>query len=488
MPGVFVSYRRTNARGQAERLYRWLDRHFGGSVYKDTEGLSGGDDYGAVLRVAVAESDVLLAVIGRGWSEVTDEEGRRRLDEPGDLVAVEIATAFEHGVEVLAVLLPGAAMPLREELPAHIQALAGTSSLQIGGDSWAEDVEQLIRWLASVGVQRQLAEITSGNASHLRLVHELHGHTGGVQSLCFGPDGFVLATAGGRRRAATHALRLSDAGVQLRSDDTLRIWRVADGSPVWVIAAYQGEARAVAISRDGVTVATGDGDHVRLWRLRDGAPRVTLAGDATGLSVTFSADGALIASGSPDGAIAVWRTGGGEQLRLMRGHRDSVTSVVFAPAGDMLASGSEDGTVRLWHCAAGTLCATLRVGPKFARSRPAVRAVCFSPDGDTVAAGCTDGRIRCWRVADATSAGSMYGADGAINGVSFSPSGSLLASGSSEGLLRLSTPAGDDIRRFENFDSHVTDVAFSPDGRALAAAIGDTTACVWRVGTTPAMP
>ncbi len=79
------------------------------------------------------------------------------------------------------------------------------------------------------------------------------------------------------------------------------------------------------------------------WRLR------TLEGH-TGwvLSVAFSPDGALLASGSNDNTVRLWRVSDGAQLRTLEGHTDEVRSVAFSPDGRLLASGSRDGTVRLW--------------------------------------------------------------------------------------------------------------------------------------------
>jgi WD40 repeat protein len=66
------------------------------------------------------------------------------------------------------------------------------------------------------------------------------------------------------------------------------------------------------------------------------------------ISVAFSPDGQMLASGSYDKTIKLWDVQSGQEVRTFRGHTDLVTSVAFSPDGRLLASASQDGTVRLW--------------------------------------------------------------------------------------------------------------------------------------------
>jgi len=118
--GIFVSYRRRESRDFAGRLYDRLADRFGeGQVFMDVDTIEPGVDFAEEISRAVAACQVLLAIIGPGWLTVTDKRGRRRLDDPDDIVRLEIEAALARDVRVIPILVEGAVMPGRPDLPAE---------------------------------------------------------------------------------------------------------------------------------------------------------------------------------------------------------------------------------------------------------------------------------------------------------------------------------------------------------------------------------
>jgi hypothetical protein len=157
MATIFISYRRADTSGYAGRLADDLAERVGRHrVFRDVQGIAAGSDYVAAIDHAIARSDVLLAVIGRTWLTETDAEGRRRLDDPQDLVRQEIAAALRRGCRVVPVLVEGARMPEAAELPGELAPLAARQAVELTDQSWDDDVTRLAIALRA-GRRRSLA-------------------------------------------------------------------------------------------------------------------------------------------------------------------------------------------------------------------------------------------------------------------------------------------------------------------------------------------
>jgi trehalose/maltose transport system substrate-binding protein len=145
---IFISYRRDDVVGFTGRLSDRLGLHFGkDKIFLDVSAIDLGVDFVEEIEKSVGACDVLIVVIGKRWLTSTDEEGRRRLDNPEDFVRLEIATALKRGIRVIPVLVDGASMPQPSELPDDLKALVRRQALEMANERFEADSERLIKAL-----------------------------------------------------------------------------------------------------------------------------------------------------------------------------------------------------------------------------------------------------------------------------------------------------------------------------------------------------
>ncbi|WP_369162421.1 TIR domain-containing protein [Candidatus Thiodiazotropha sp. LNASS1] len=146
MPLIFVSYRREDSAGHAGRLFDRLQTHFGkDNVFWDVSGsIEPGEKFDLAIERAVTSCDVLLAVIGRRWSDSRDVDGNRRLDKDDDFVRLEIGKALQRDVKVVPVLVDGAELPGADELPEELAPLTRRQVIELTETRWDFDVTKLV--------------------------------------------------------------------------------------------------------------------------------------------------------------------------------------------------------------------------------------------------------------------------------------------------------------------------------------------------------
>ncbi len=211
-------------------------------------------------------------------------------------------------------------------------------------------------------------------------------------------------------------------------------------------------------------------------------------------SVSFSPDGQTIASASGDHTIKLWNLDGSLRQTL-KGHENKVHQIEFSPDGKTLASASADGMVKLWN-PDGTFRQVL------AGHTNAVYSVAFSPDSQLIASASADGTIKLW-AQDGTLLQTLSGqgkvsqpmshgrhtnshhdprsakSAGEVRYVSFSPDGRTLAAASGN-TIQLWSRTGKLLKTITGYNRPVLSVNFSPTGRMLVVASEDGTIQLWK--------
>lgn len=131
---IFISYRRGPDNNAAGRIYDRMRDEFGAeAVFMDVDAMPPGIDFHEHLRRTVAKCDVFLAVIGEGWR---NDAGRLASDD--DFVRIEIEAALARAnIPVIPVLVDGAGLPAREDLPPALWPLLRRSAVALSHEAFA---------------------------------------------------------------------------------------------------------------------------------------------------------------------------------------------------------------------------------------------------------------------------------------------------------------------------------------------------------------
>jgi energy-coupling factor transporter ATP-binding protein EcfA2 len=218
------------------------------------------------------------------------------------------------------------------------------------------------------------------NANTGELIRVLNGHTNGVSSVTFSPDGKVLATGS--------------------ADTTVKLWDVATGAELGSLKGHTGTVWSVTFSPNGKLLATGSADHtIKVWEAATREVLKTLTGHADEvLSVAISPDNELLASGSVDRTAKLWNISLGNTLTTLSGQTNAILSVAFSPDGKRLATGSFDGSVKLWDTSWWEPVRQQELAA-LGNGLNGVRSMAFSPDGRMMATGREKASVDLWLVA-----------------------------------------------------------------------------------------
>ncbi|HKB42046.1 MAG TPA: sigma-70 family RNA polymerase sigma factor, partial [Gemmataceae bacterium] len=205
----------------------------------------------------------------------------------------------------------------------------------------------------------------------------------------------------------------------------------------------------------------------------------------------LSPNGKILAAGEmSDHAITLWDAETGKQMRRLEGHTGEVSALAFTPDGKTLASGAWDHTIRLWDVAKGT---TRRRLLHPGADRSLVSRLAFSPDGKTLVSRSHNKMVCVWQVATGKVLHRIDVGYGISRALALSPDGKTIAAAMGDwkkGEVRLwTTDTGQEVHRLANLGIMATSVAFSPDGKTLAAGFDSAlrnqpgNIVLWEVGS-----
>ena len=258
-------------------------------------------------------------------------------------------------------------------------------------------------------------------------------------------------------------------------DRTISIWNCSTFEPIATMR-VEGRASSVAYTPDSSKLASG-GKYLQLWDLQGFSLIRKYNGHGGSVcAVAVSPNGNVIASGSTDSTIRLWRLDTAHCIQVLEGHTvcAEIYSVAFNVDGRYLASGSFDDTIRIWDLNTYSCIKTLT------DHAGSVATLAYSADGRMLASGSWDKTICIYDVTTYAHLHTVIGHSDAIRSVTFSSDSTMLISGGNDRTIRRwDTTSMAQMQVWEGHSAMVSSVAVSPDNRYMVSGSWDGSVRVW---------
>jgi RNA polymerase sigma factor (sigma-70 family) len=327
---------------------------------------------------------------------------------------------------------------------------AGAGVLPLGPVE-APPTAQAPRVAASSSAPRALRDLyddplPQGAIARLGTLRLRHSFT--TAGIVFSPDGKRMATLGGNS-----------------SGRPLVVWDPNSGRQLFDLPVPD-SATAALFTPDGKGLLVATHRHgVYRWDAVGGKQNSHILDIGSCGCGSFTPDGRLLVVSDYSKSIRLFDLDAGKPVRDMVGDKSDaeIISVAITPDGKIIASGGRDGTVRLWDPQTGGAIREWRPFEEW------TGALGFSPEGKWLASG-TYGKLH---VAEVKTGKSLWSRDfdkkARVGALRFSPDGKTLAAGAGGSVRLFHALDGKEMRRWDEFALAATGLAFTSDGKTLAA-------------------
>ena len=148
---IFISYRRQDTDASAGRLYDTMSQNYNPeSLFKDIDSIPLGADFKEIIESKIRECNIVLAIIGKNFIKIKDNDGIIRIFNPEDFVNMELSTAIKEKKIVIPVLVDDAVIPKVSELPENLNKLPYLNGIKLRHDSWHRDTNKLFAEISKI--------------------------------------------------------------------------------------------------------------------------------------------------------------------------------------------------------------------------------------------------------------------------------------------------------------------------------------------------
>ncbi|KAL2374723.1 hypothetical protein RJ035_001181 [Blastomyces gilchristii] len=281
-------------------------------------------------------------------------------------------------------------------------------------------------------------------------------HSHQILTMSFSPDGKFIASSS--------------------SDGVVRIWDPVTAALCGILTqskpGYSYRMSPFTFSPDGRTIACITNDAIEIWDLKSLSCSGSIEDNAQAIAyITFSPDSGLIAAVSGK-YVKLFDPQARRLCGLLEGHTSDVLSVKFSPNGKLVASSSCDNSVKLWDAVNFGI-------PEINETH--ITKLKFIGNGHSILSYLSDETAV---LRDPSTSMRTFTVPGYISfhdKVECSPLNNILAYTDDDTINLWNMVTGRFYASLGGTDSAVTTIAFSPDGRSLAAAYQDHPIIIWDI-------